>query len=66
MGKEEADYRYEKIAFWLYKSKVPQSANQTGNFSVTCPYIGIADGMSIARVWGVPVLKMPASPRRSF
>ena len=28
-------------------------------------YIGIADGMSIARV-GVPVLKMAASERRSF
>ena len=40
-------------------------------------YIGIADGMSIARIWacrysndrlgvGVPVLKMTASERRSF
>ena len=28
--------------------------------------IGIADGMSVARGVGVPVLKMPASERRSF
>ena len=29
-------------------------------------YLGTADGVSIARVWGVPVLKMTASARRSF
>ena len=29
-------------------------------------YIGIADGMSVARVWACRYSKMTASPRRSF